>query len=113
MGSIPEPLAERFELLQQLETAYDLLDGLPSEGSETERVFLQGKIDAIERDLKTGEGEALELIERLHSDSRAWLAAHLRFMQGYQWREVAEYVGDSEQAIKIRVYRKLKCAIGP
>lgn len=110
MKSIPEPLAARFELLQELTTAYDLLDGLPSDGAEAEREFLQKKIADIEKELDAGEAVALALLELIHDDSRAWLAASLRYRQGYSWAEVADMIGGNEPAIKARVYRKMKQA---
>lgn len=108
MGSIPKPLAARFELLQDLGVAYDLLDGLPPDGSEAERAFLQNKIDAIDMELEVGVAEALALIEAINGDSRAWLAASFRYHQGYTWAEVAEMTGDGESAIKARVYRAFR-----
>lgn len=108
MGSIPEPLAARFELLRDLKAAYDLLDGLPSTGAEAERKFLQDKISDIEKNLAAGEAEALDLIEAVHGDSRTWLAASFRYRQGFLWGDVAELIGISEDAVKQRVYRAFR-----
>lgn len=110
MASIPGILELRYELLQQLESAYDLLESLRAagSGSELEETFLAGKINRIEDELYEGEATAVQTIDLLQSDSVAWTIAHLRFMQGYQWGEAAARAGISEAAAKMRVYRAYK-----
>lgn len=107
MASIPEPLAARFELLQQLETAYDLLDALQSTGksTEAEEAFLTQRINGIEAELVKCEAEAERIIDQLKSDPMAWTVARLRFMQGYEWAHAAARAGISEDTAKSRVYR--------
>lgn len=110
MASIPELLADRFELLRQLETAYDLLDALQSSGTgaEAEEAFLTQRISGIEEDLGKSEAEAEKLINQLKSDPVAWTVARLRFMQGYEWAQAAARAGISEETAKSRVYRFYK-----
>lgn len=107
MASIPKSLAERFELLQQLENAYDLLEALQTAGTgtEAEEAFLQGKIESIEQELDKGVAEAERLVDQLQGDPVAWTVARLRFMQGYEWKQAAARVGISEDIAKSRVYR--------
>lgn len=107
MASIPGLLADRYELLRQLETAYDLLDTLQSSGTRTEaeEAFLTQKISDIEEELGKSEAEAENLINQLKSDPVAWTVARLRFMQGYEWAQAAARAGISEDTAKSRVYR--------
>ena len=107
MASIPEPLAKRFELLQQLETAYDLLDTLQStgKGTEAEEAFLTQKIKSVEMELAESEAETERIIDQLKGDPVAWIVARLRFMQGYEWAQAAARAGISEETAKSRIYR--------
>lgn len=105
MGSIPEPLAARFETLRKIAEARDLLRRLPPNGSEIEREFLQNKISGLNDDLADGEAEAMGLLEMIHDDYSAWTAAALRFRQGLTWDEVGLYLGSSTEAASARVYR--------
>ncbi len=110
MASIPELLADRFELLRQLETAYDLLDALQSSGTGTkaEEAFLTQKISDIEEALGKSETEAEKLINQLKNDPVAWTVARLRYMQGYEWAQAAVRAGISTETAKSRVYRFYK-----
>lgn len=107
MTSIPESLTARFELLQQLETAYDLLEALQStgEGTEVEEAFLTQKIESIEAELSKSEAETEAIIDQLDGDPVGWTVARLRFMQGYEWAQAAARAGISEEAAKSRLYR--------
>ena len=105
MAKIPEQLAARFETLQKLGEARDLLRRLPPEGSEIEREFLQDKIYGLETELAAGEAEAMRLLELIHNDFTAWTAAALRFMRGYSWDTTAAYLGATPEAVSARVYR--------
>lgn len=110
MSKIPEPLAARFETLQKLEEARDLLRRLPPDGSEIEREFLGGKISALETELAAGEAEAMRLLEMIHDDTIAWTAAALRFRRGYTWDMVGAYLGYAKEAMSMRVYRAFQKA---
>jgi len=107
MISIPKPLAERFNLYKELDTAYDLLQALQSggKGIDMEEAFLKEKITTIEDALDAGLSQAEKLIDVLRFDQAAWTAARLRFLQGYEWSHIAERIGMSIAATKSRVYR--------
>ncbi len=108
MASIPEPLAARFALLKQLESANDLLEAIQSSGLGTESDavdFLLGKISDLEEELDAGFALAEQLIDEIEGDQVAWTAARLRFMHGLEWGRVAMRLGFSEPAVKVRVYR--------
>lgn len=110
MTSIPKPLAERFNLYKELDTAYDLLQALQSsgKGTEMEEAFLKEKIQAIENALDAGEPLAVKLLDVIRFDQVAWTAASLRFLHGYEWRYVAEKIGMSFDSTRERVYRAYK-----
>ena len=110
MSKIPEPLAARFETLQKLEEARDLLRRLPPDGSEIEREFLQDKFSRLKDDLAAGEAEAMRLLDLIRDDSVAWTAAALRFRRGYSWDMVAAYLGATPEAASARVYRAFQRA---
>ena len=112
MALIPEPLTMRFELLRQLEKAYDLLDALQSAGTgtEAEESFLSQKINSIEEELGESEADAERIIDQLKSDPLAWTVARLRFMQGYEWCQAAARAGISGDVARTRVYRFFKKA---
>ena len=105
MAKIPEVLTARFETLQKLEEARDLLRRLPPEGSEVEREFLGDKIAFIETELAADEAEAMRLLDLIHDDCSAWTAAALRFRQGYSWDMIGSYLRLSPEAVSARVYR--------
>lgn len=110
MATFPEPLNERYDLLKELDTAYDLLDSLKrgQEDAHAEKAFLEAKIGSLETSLD----EALPLIERIidqvKDDSTAWTAARLHFIHGYEWKHAADRLSLSEDMIKSRVYRRFQ-----
>lgn len=110
MASIPEPLAKRYDLLKELDTAYDLLESLQanSNGAEKEIAFVSERISTLEESLNSSLPLAEKLIDLLHFDVAAWTAASLHFLQGFEWASAAERVGMSEDAVKSRVYRIFK-----
>ena len=110
MSKIPEVLTARFETLQKLEEARDLLRRLPPEGSEVEQEFLQDKISRLKDDLAAGEAEAMQLLEMIHDDTIAWTAAALRFRRGYTWDMIGAYLGYAKEAMSMRVYRAFQKA---
>ena len=105
MSKIPKLLVARFETLQKLEEARDLLRRLPPDGSGIEREFLGNKIAALESELAANEAEAMRLLELIHNDFTAWTAAALRFRQGYSWDMIGSYMGLSPESVSARVYR--------
>lgn len=110
MASIPEPLTERYELLKELETAYDLLDNLRRGGKDApnEEAFLEQKISSIENSLDAALPFIERIIDQLRDDSIAWTVARLRFIQGYEWQQAAERLSLTEDMIKSRVYRRFQ-----
>lgn len=110
MATVPKLLTKRFEALQQLENAYDLLEMLRSSdtGTEAEQVFLQDKIDSIERVLYDGEAEAVSLINELQSDPVAWAVTRLRFIHGYTWERVGICVGLTEETARNICFRRFR-----
>ena len=110
MTTVPKLLTKRFEALQQLENAYDLLETLRSSdtGTEAEEVFLQDKIDNIERVLYDGEAEAVSLINELQSDPVAWAVTRLRFIHGYTWERVGFCVGLTEETARNICFRRFR-----
>ena len=110
MATFPEPLIQRYDLLKELDIAYDLLDNLRRGGKDApdEESFLEAKISSIENSLN----ETLPLIERMidqvKDDSTAWTAARLHFVHGYEWGHAADRLSLSEDLIKSRVYRRFQ-----
>lgn len=107
MSSIPEILDKRFDQFRQLESAYDLLEVLRTDTADTkcEQDFLTEKIAEIEQQLDESAGEAERLIDTMKGDYATWTVARLRYMHGFEWKEAANRVGMTADAVKARVYR--------
>lgn len=107
MSRIPEILDKRFDQLRQLESAYDLLEVLRADPTDTkcEQDFLAEKISEIEQQLDESAGEVERLINTMKGDYATWTVARLRYMHGFEWEGAANRVGMTAEAAKTRVYR--------
>lgn len=104
---IPPILTLHYELIQELNTARDLLDALNAAGIKgAEEQFLSEKIHELETNLDDSAGEVQRLIDQL-GDNKARIFASLHFQGGYQWAEIAGIFGLMEPATKASVYRAL------
>lgn len=110
MATFPDPLIERYELLKELDTAYDLLDNLKRGGKDApaEESFLEAKIRSLESSLDKALPLVEQMIDKVKDDSTAWTAARLHFVHGYEWGHAADRLSLSEDMIKSRVYRRFQ-----
>ena len=110
MASIPAPLTERYELLKELDVAYDLLDNLKRGGKDApnEEIFLEQKISSIESTLDSSLQCCEHIIDQIRDDSIAWTSAQLHFIHGYEWQQAADRLQLTEEMIKSRVYRRFR-----
>lgn len=117
-------------LTQKLNTARDMLqslldsalrassyDGMPhATGAGNPTAALAIKCAELEETVKVYAAQAGESEKSVKawidsiSDNRTNLVFYLRFICGYEWRQVAEVIGgrNTEAAVKSQVYRYLK-----
>ena len=102
---VPSILAQRYEKLQELNTARQLLAVIQASGIEGQDAqFISEKIAALEIDLSETEAAARQVIGSI-DDMQARLFADIHFSCGYTWDEIGQMFHIRAEAAKSRVYR--------
>lgn len=103
---IPPTLALRYDRLQELATAKDLLSSIEESGLsvDKETAFLFEKIQDLQKQLDDTAGDAQRIIDQM-DDAQAKICAGLHYQDGFSWGEIAGIFHISVGSIKTRVYR--------
>lgn len=107
---IPEVLTVRYDRLEELRRAEDLLESLngSSIATDYEKDFVKKRIVDLNFALNESMPEAEKIINSLSYDAEAWNFARLRFIKGYSWVDISLSLKLTEKTVKSRVYRAFK-----
>lgn len=105
---IPPALTQRYDLLQEIESAKNLLSSIEesSISAEKEKQFLSEKIQDLKKQLDDTAAGAQWIINQL-PDSQARIYASIHYQIGYEWSYIADMFHISTNAAKACVYRAL------
>lgn len=106
---ISPALTQRYDRLQELATAKDLLSSIEESGlnAEKEKQFLSEKIQDLQKQLDDTAADAQRIIDQL-PDSQAQIYASIHYQIGYEWIDIADMFHITADAAKSRVYRYLR-----
>ena len=107
---IPEVLTVRYDRLEDLRKAEDLLSSLESSSiaTDNEKDFVKKRIAVLNSALNESRTEAERIINSLSHDVEAWNYTRLHFIEGYPWIDISFSLKISVDTVKTRVYRAFK-----
>lgn len=117
--SLIKDLTETNELLTRLKSSaltassYDGMPHAPGAGDKVGALAvklaeLETKVDELQRAVDNSKDEVLQFIDSI-TDNRTNLIFYLRYICGYEWRNIANMIGggNTENGIKCAAYRYL------
>ena len=112
MKCVPEPLAQRYSIIKQIDILNDLLDALKQCDRDTskEQRFLSEKISSHKHDLDMNLPAIEPIIDSIKGDFVAWIIVRLHYIHGYEWSAISEQLILPERLVKAWCYQAMKKA---